>query len=465
MGRAVKALALSLAIALGLSACSNDYTLAYLYLVTSNTLPHGFINAYQVDYQSGVLNVMPDSPIDAGGRNTVAIVAAPNNLFLYTVNNFDSSVVEYAIGTDGKLYPQHTYNVTGSFPTAAAIDAQGKFLYVAFTYQNTASGQPLFTPANPGPGGVTVYPINSDNSLGTPTTVNVGRNPVAVATSRTGNFVYVIDQDSASQANLLGFTQNAVTVTGNTTSNSTSVTSISPTTGVTNGISVSGAGIPAGTTLVSGAGTANWTLSQAATATASGVSITASGTLTPMPGVTITAANVPSIGFVSGPSPAGILGDSSGTHLYVTDKVLNQVGVYAVAPNGVPTLASTIATDAAPMGMSFDLNGKFLYVAANTANVLNIFNVGSSGQLTRLNSGGTVQVGDGPTCVSVAGSPSNANPRHAVYLYTSNRLSNNVTGEQLNEQDGTLVQMINSPFGGSSLPACLVAVPSLPIRN
>jgi 6-phosphogluconolactonase len=115
--------------------------------------------------------------------------------------------------------------------------------------------------------------------------------------------------------------------------------------------------------------------------------------------------------------------------------------------------------------MSFDLNGKYLYVAANTANVVNIFNVGSSGQLTHLSSGGTVQVGDGPTCVSVAGSPSNANPRHAVYLYTSNRLSNNVSGEQLNEQDGTLVQMINSPFGGSSLPACLVAVPSLPVRN
>jgi DNA-binding beta-propeller fold protein YncE len=312
---------------------------------------------------------------------------------------------------------------------------------------------------------VTVYPINSDNSLGTPTTVNVGRNPVAIATSRTGNFVYVIDQDSATQANLLGFTPNTVTVTGNTTSSSTSVTSISPTTGVTNGMSVSGAGIPAGTTLVSGAGTANWTLSQAATATASGVSITATGALTPMPGVTINAANIPSTGFISGPSPAGVLGDTSGTHLYVTDKVLNQVGVYTVAANGVPTLVSTIATDAAPMGMSFDLNSKYLYVAANTANVVNIFNVGSSGQLTHLSSGGTVQVGDGPTCVSVAGSPSNANPRHAVYLYTSNRLSNNVSGEQLNEQDGTLVQMINSPFGGSSLPACLVAVPSLPVRN
>jgi 6-phosphogluconolactonase (cycloisomerase 2 family) len=400
MGRAVKASVLSLAITLGVSACSNDYTVSYVYMATSNTLPHGLINTYQVDYQSGFLNVMPDSPVDGGGRNTVAILAAPNDKFLYTVNNFDATVVEFAIGTDGKLYPEHTYNITGSFPTAAAIDAAGKFLYVTFTYQNTPSGQPLYTPANPGPGGVTVFPINSDNTLGTPFTVNVGRNPVGIATSRTGNNVYVIEQDSATQANLLGFTQNGTT-----------------------------------------------------------------GALTPMPGVTINAGNVASTGFVSGLNPSGVIGDSAGTHLYVTDKVANQVATYTIGSNGVPTLAGTAITDAAPMGMSFDLNGKYLYVAANAANAVDIFSVGSTGLLTRLSSGGTVQVGNGPTCVSVSGAPSNANPRHAVYLYTSNQLSNNLTGEQLNEQDGTLVQMLGSPFGGSTLPACVVTVPALPLRN
>jgi 6-phosphogluconolactonase len=400
MGRAVKASVLSLAMALGVSACSNDYTVSYVYMATSNTLPHGLINSYQVDYQSGFLNVMADSPVDAGGRNTIAVVATSNNKFLYTVNNFDSSVVEFAIGTDGKLYPQHTYNITGSFPTAAAIDAAGKFLFVTFTYQVTANGQSLYTPANPGPGGLTVFPINADNSLGTPMTVNVGRNPVGVATSRAGNFVYVIEQDSATQANLLGFSENSST-----------------------------------------------------------------GALTPLPGVTINAGNVPSTGFASGLNPSGILGDANGTHLYVTDKVANQVAMYTIAGSGVPTLASTTATDGGPMGMSFDLNGKYLYVAANTANAVNIYNVGSSGQLSRLTSGSTVQVGNGPTCVSVSGAPSNANPRHAVYLYTSNSLSNNISGEQLNEQDGTLVQMLGSPFGGSSLPACIVTVPALPLRN
>jgi len=408
IGRAVKASVLSLSMALGVSACSNDYTVSYVYMATSNTLPHGLINAYQVDYQNGFLWVMPDSPVDTGGRNTVAIVAAPNNRFVYTVNNFDSSVVEFAVGTDGKLYPQHTYNITGSFPTGAAIDPAGKFLYVTFTYQNTASGQPLYTPANPGPGGVTVFPINSDpskpapqepGSLGTPVTVPAGRNPVAV-TATAGNFVYVIEQDSGSQANLLGFTQSST-----------------------------------------------------------------SGALIPMQNVTINPGNVPSTGFSSGQNPSGIIADASGTHLYVTDKVANHVGIYTVDANGIPTLVTTVPTDAAPMGMSFDLNGKYLYVAASAANSIDIFSIGSNGQLSRLSSGGTVQVGNGPTCISVSGAPSNANPRHAVYLYTSNSLSNNITGEQLNENDGTLVQMQGSPFGGSSLPSCLVTVPALPLRD
>jgi 6-phosphogluconolactonase (cycloisomerase 2 family) len=367
-------------------------------MATSKTLPHGLINGYQVDYQSGILRPLADSPIDAGGRNTVSLVVAPNNLFLYTVNNFDSDVVEFAIGTDGKLYPEHTYNITGSLPTAAAIDAAGKFLFVTFTYQNTASGASLYTPANPGPGGISVFPIKSDNTLGTPFTVNVGRNPVGIATSKTGSYVYVIEQDSATSANLIGFAENATT-----------------------------------------------------------------GALTPLPGVTINAGNVPSTGFVSGTNPGGVLGDSTGTHLYVTDQTLNQVATYNTA-NGVPTLAGTATTDSGPMGMAFDLTGKYLYVVAYSANAIDGFNIGANGLPVRSSVAGSVQAGTGPTCVSVIGSPSNASPTHAVYLYASNALSNNVTGEQLNEQNGSLVEMQGEPFGGSALPTCVVTVPALPLR-
>jgi len=449
MGRAVKASMLSLALALGATACSNDYTVSYVYMTTAKTLPHGLINGYQVDYQSGLLRPLPDSPIDAGGRDTVGLAVAPNQLFLYTVNNFDSDVVEFAIGTDGKLYPQNTYNTTGSLPTAAAIDAAGKFLYVAFTYQNNQpspsypNGSELYTPANPGPGGITIFPINSDNTLGTPVlTLNgqvktaaagglndvpVGRNPVGiitsplqipVGTSGCATFpppgspatapatycteVWLIEQDSATGANLIGFLEDPGT-----------------------------------------------------------------GALTALPGVAINpiSGNVASTGFASGPNPAGILANSTGTVLYVTDQTLGQVGWYSVGTSGIPSLLGTTPTDAGPMGMSFDLSGKYLYVAAYSANTVDGFTLGANGQPVRSTVAGSVQTGTGPTCVSVSGAPSNADPSHAIYLYTSNALSNNVTGEQLNEQDGSLDQIQGMPFSGSALPSCVVTVPAFPLRN
>jgi 6-phosphogluconolactonase (cycloisomerase 2 family) len=392
---------LSLAMALCVTACSNDYTVSYLYMTTSKTLPHGLINAYQIDYQSGSLLPLEDSPIDTGGRDTVGLVVAPNNLFLYAVNNFDSDVTEFAIGTDGKLYPQNTYNISGSLPTAAAIDDAGKFLYVTFTYQNTASGQELYTPANPGPGGISIFPINSDNTLGTPTTENVGRNPVGIVTSAVGNFVYVIEQDAASTNNLLAFSETATT-----------------------------------------------------------------GALTLLPNQTINPGNVVSTGFATGTAPSGILEDRTATHLYITDQAAGQVAAYTVGANGIPTpIAGGVAqTDAGPMGMSFDLSGKFLYVAAYGANTIDGYTLGTSGQPVRSSVAASVQVGTGPTCVTISGAPSNANPSHAVYLYASNALSNNVTGEQLNPQDGSLDQIPGEPFGGSALPTCAVTVPAFPLR-
>jgi hypothetical protein len=421
IGRAVTASMLSLAMALGVSSCSNDYTVAYVYMTTSKALPHGLINGYQVDYQSGTLLPLADSPIDTGGRDTVGLVVAPNDLFLYTVNNFDSDVVEFAIGTDGKLYPQNTYNITGSLPTAAAIDASGKFLYVTFTYQNnqpTASnpnGSELYTPANPGPGGITIFPINPkptsptdppQNSLGTPITVAglndvpVGRNPVGITavTSAAGSFVYVIEQDSTTSTNLLGFKENTTT-----------------------------------------------------------------GALTALPGVTINSGNVASTGFASGPMPSGILVDSTATHLYVTDQTLNQVWAYTLT-NGIPSLIGTTQTDAGPMGMTFDLSGKFLYVTAYTANTLDGYTLGANGLPVRSTVTSTMQTGTGPTCAAVTGAPTNSGPSHEEYLYTSNQLGGNVTGVQLNQQDGSLDQIPGTPFSGSALPTCLVTVPAFPLR-
>src|SRR6476660_8046292 len=193
--------AMMLTAVVGLTACTRDYTVAYLYATSSNG-----INEYAVDYQSGALVAITGSPVSAG-NNPVSIVATTNGLFLYVLNQGDSTVQEFAIDSDGKLTSKNTYK-TGTRPTAIAIDAANKFLYITYTYQTGYSA------ANPGPGGVGIFPINADNSLGTSTNFNVGNNPTGVTATHFNNYVYVIDAEPAvgsasAFGQILAFSQNA----------------------------------------------------------------------------------------------------------------------------------------------------------------------------------------------------------------------------------------------------------------
>ena len=201
---------------LGLSSCSRDYTVAYVYVTASTTgaaaQTSGVINAYAVDYQSGALTQLADSPIQSGGRNPVTLVPTPDSKTIFVLNHDDSNVVSFAVGTDGKIYAKNTYNVVGSFPVAAAVDASGTYLYVLCTYQTG------YTTASPGPGNVNIFPITKDSSslsnLGTPTVVNVGFTPVGVVTSAFNNYVYVLDQQNATGAiggEVLGYSENTST--------------------------------------------------------------------------------------------------------------------------------------------------------------------------------------------------------------------------------------------------------------
>lgn len=409
MGRGAIASIVSVTMGLGLTACGRDYTVGYVYATTAQATA-GLVNGYKVDYQLGYLVQLANSPIASGGKNPVTLVASPDHLSIYVVHRDDSNVVHFLIGTDGKLYPQKTYNIAGSFATDASIDASGKFLYVTYTYQNAltfnadgtvASQSQLYTPANPGPGGVTIFPINSDGSLGAPRNFNLGRAPVKISATSPNHFVYVVNQDSATTANLFGFSQN-----------------------------------------------------------------TSTGMLTPLPGVTInpTSGNVGSTGYPSGIKPAGITVDAAGSHLYVTDQVSNQVIGYSIAANGVPSQVGTAQTGGSPAGMTIDSSGKYLYVASYTDGAVNGFTFGANGQPVTSTVATSVQVGTGPTCVTTIGAPSTGTPSHAVYLYASNQLSNNVSGTQMSTSDGSLRQIQNTPFGANTLPTCLVAVPVIPGR-
>jgi 6-phosphogluconolactonase len=399
LGRGTLASILSLAL-VSVTACSRDYVLAYVYVTTAKPLtgtsPNGGVSAYAVDFQIGSLTPLADSPIQAG-RNPVTLVATPNGLNLYVVNHDDSSVGEYAIGTDGKIFLQNTYNVTGSMATAIAMDAAGKFLYVTFTYQLGPNGQQLYSPASPGPGGVTIFPINGDGSLGTPSTLKVGNNPVGIVVSRppaggTAVFAYVLDQEVAPKATVLGFSQNLTT-----------------------------------------------------------------GLLTPTPGTVITTdatGKTVATGYGAGTTPSAIAEDPSARFVYITDEATNQLYGNLVANNGslVPMTNSPFATGIFPVGVTIDPRGKFLYVANFSSNTVGAYaiNVATG---TPVGSVGSAQtsVDTAPTCVTIE-------PALGIYAYSSNNLASTVSALKLDPHNGGLSQVQNTPFPSSGLPTCAVAV-------
>ncbi len=398
IGRGTKALGVSLAVGLGMTACSRDYTLAYVYVTAATAATTGLVNEFAVDYQTGALTPLAETSISSGGANPAGLVAAPNGQNLYVINNGQSSsnVVQFQIGTDGKLYGAVTTplvqntdaSIVGTHPTALAIDSTGTFLFVTFTYQNG------YTPANPGPGGVAVYPISSSGALGAPLMNGtlpyfpVGDNPVGLVVSpntNSGKYLYVIDQEKPAT------------------------------------------GSPYGVVLT--------------------FSVASSGALTAVPGPV-------SGGVAAGTQPAGIAEDPGAHYLYITDSLTNQLYGYGVQNGGLPAAIqqSPFTTGSYPEGVTVDPRGLYVYVANYNSGTISAFAIDEGyGSLSSVASATSAAVQTGPTCVAIE-------PALGIYLFSSNNEDNDVSALQLNPHTGALTQVQNTPYPSAALPTCVVAV-------
>lgn len=327
-----KAGIVSVAMMLGLSSCSLDYVVGYVYVTAAKATP-GKVHQYSIDYQSGALTEI-GTAVDAGS-NPVRIVAAPNGKFVYVVNQGDSTVQEYAVQADGTLASKNTYKVTGSLPTAAAIDAEGKYLYVTYKYQSGYSA------TNPGPGGVTIFPINADNSLGTASNVNVGNNPVAISASYFNHYVYVLDQEASPNATILGFSEN----------------------------------------------------------TSTGALTTVPGTT-----ITTVAGKTVATGYPAGVVPSAIAEEQTSRFVYVTDQAANHLIGYTVSPNGAltPMVNGPFATGQFPVNLTIDPTGKLIYVVNYNASTVQGYAIDTATGTPSSSVGAfATGVGVGPTCVAI----------------------------------------------------------------
>jgi 6-phosphogluconolactonase len=396
-GQRLLAIAVSIGIAVGITSCGQSNTVDFLFVTASKNNP-GQIAVYYVDQESGALTQIPSSPYNSGGRNPVAEVTSPNGKYLYVVNHDDNTIVDFAIGTDAKIYPQHTYNTPGTEPTAIAINSTGTLLFVVDFYQ---AG---YSDANPGPGAVVVFPINSDGSLGTaiangslpywpvennPSSVNV----TVPLTSATNDYVYVVNTNTKTQSG---------------------------------------------------------TISAFSYSTASG-----GGALTPITGSPCIA-ETPSVGnncFQAGVAPNASASDPTGRFYYVTDGATNQLIAYGITQNGVlvPLQNGPFKTDVFPDAVTIDPSGTYVYVANYNSNDISAYQIDQGTGAPSSLATNVFATKTGPTCVLIE-------PALGRFLYTSNFLDNSVTGYQLNPNTGILTGTENNPYPTAGQPTCAAAV-------
>ena len=396
-GQALLAVAVSIGIGLGITSCGESNTIDYLYVTGSKQNP-GQISVYLVDQLSGALTQIKDSPYGSGGRNPVAVITSPNSKNLYVLNHDDNTLVEFAIGTDAKLYQQHTYNTPGTEPIALTMNSAGTLLFVVDFYQ---AG---YTDANPGPGALVVYPVNSDGSLGTniangnlpywpvennPSSVNV---TALLHVDATTDFVYVVNTNTAAQAG---------------------------------------------------------TVSAFSYSTASG-----GGALTPITGKACVANTAAGNNcFQAGVAPNASASDPTGRFYYVTDGATNQLIAYGIQANGalIPVQNGPFRTDVFPDAVTVSANDMFIYVANYNSNDISAYAIDQGTGAPSSLATSTFATKTGPTCVLIE-------PAFGRFLYTSNFLDSSITGYKSDPNTGNLTGTENNPYPTVGQPTCVAAI-------
>lgn len=390
--------AASLLAACLLSACAT-LTVDFVYVASAKAAGannYGEINVFEINSESGRMRQIVTSPFPSGGRNPVAEATSPDQADLYVANEDDNSIVQFVIGSDGKLYPQNTVNTPGIFPLAVAVSPN--YLYVVDTYEPL----PTCNPASPCPGSVAVFPIlnatqaaaltpsQPADTLGTPV-VNASISasywplllsgtaasdifvPTAVTTAASGAYVYITGYDSSTS---LGYVF----------------------------------GFQSGS----------------------------DGTLTAISGSP----------FAVGRHPSAVAGDRTGTYLYVADSVQNVVYGFQIGGGALTALsASPFPAGGQPSAIVLDATGKYAMVANAQDSNLSVYSV-SSGNLSRL---GTYTTGTQPVAIGI-------DPSLNQYVYTANFLGNNVSGFQLNATNGSLLNSQNSPSAANANPTAVAAI-------
>lgn len=145
LSRALLLLAGSLGLTFGLTSCSADHTVGYIYVLGTQ---YNQIGEYQEDNNNGELTSIKGQPTASGGANPIRAVITGGSRFMYVLNAgtpatdpttgnityANSNIQLFSIGGYGQLYPQLSYSSQGFGSVRIALDSSSSHLFVLDEY-------------------------------------------------------------------------------------------------------------------------------------------------------------------------------------------------------------------------------------------------------------------------------------------------------------------------------------------
>ncbi|MGD0345905.1 MAG: hypothetical protein ABSA85_04060 [Terracidiphilus sp.] len=409
--------AVSLAAASLITACET-LTVDFVFVASAKaagTNSYGEIDVFEINSESGLMRQIPTSPFPSEGRDPVAEAVSADYQNLFVVNQDDNTIVQFIIGSDGKIYPFNTVNTPGIYPLAVAANKANVF--VVDTYQPL----PLCSTADPCSGSIAVYPLAAGGSSSSaPCTASVCLGPSATNPALSTQY-WPLTLSGANASHVIVPTAVNVLASGAyvyvSAYDSTTTTPVGY---------VFGFGVASG------------------------------GVLTAVPGSPFSVKAPPScpISNVSNlllAQPSGVASDSTSTYLYAADSKNGVVWGFSVGPGGALTALSggcPYPAGNGPSSVVVDPTYAYAYVANSTDASVTAYSM-SSGVLTRI---GSFATGLQPIAIGI-------DPSTNHFLFTVNFLDNTVSDFELSTTAGTLLDAQSSPFTTNAQPVAAVAIP------
>ena len=397
IGRVSMALVVSVAMGLGMTSCGGG-TVGFMWVLGTQ---YNQIGGFKIDNFTGNLTGTVGSPYKSGGVNPVMLALKSGGRFLYVLNAGDSTGTTgnfslFSVGGDGTLSFQQSYtSIQGTFPVWITTDSTGNYLFVLSQRAPDYDGVTDFN------GSITAFAIDA----------NTGR-PSLITNAQVKN----------AQGTQLTYFEVGKTPTQMRNSASCIYTLDSGDQSI----------------FPYALGSANGQLTQPTNST-----------------IALNTANATSVNI-------------GGSYVYVTDAGSTTGGAGSILPYTQgsscalsPVTGGTTAnlpTASYPIQTINTADGKYVYVlnhsTASTSyanSSISGFTIQSNGQLQQIASdtNNPYTVGSGPVCLAI--DPTNQ------YLYTSNQISNTVTGKRLSSQYGFLSDLTRgSSFPTVGAPSCLV---------